>query len=68
MKEFYIYPSCTWQSLFIRFYLFQSLSILAHPPAPVYSFILNPGVCRSDRGGFLALGYEDMPVQASIRY
>ena len=50
MMEWYICLSCTRQWLFIRFHLFQSHSILAHPPAPVYSLVFTPGLCRSDMG------------------
>ena len=54
--------------LFVRFYLFQSHSILcpAHPHLYIASFF-TPGLCRSDMGVFLALGNENTPVQASIR-
>ena len=65
MKEFFIYLSCTWQ--LIRFSLFQSHFILARPPAPVYSFIFTPGLCCYQHGSVLALGSENMPVQASTR-
>ena len=44
------------------------MAFVCHPPTPVYSFIFTtPGLCRTDMGVFLALGYKDMPVQASIR-
>ena len=46
---------------------FRAIAFLSYPPTPVYSFIFTPGLCRTDMGVFLALGYEDMPVQASIR-
>ena len=68
MMEWYICLSCTWQWLFIRFDLFQSHSILAHPPSPVYSFIFHSrSMLLQAWEFFLALGYEHMPVQASIR-
>ena len=66
MMERYICLFYTRQWLFIRFHLFQSHSILAHPPAPVYSFIFTPDLCRSDMGVFLSARDQNMPVQASI--
>ena len=66
MMKWYICLSCIWHWLFIRFYLFQSHSILAHPPASVYSFIFISGICRSDMGIFLKARDENMPVQASL--
>ena len=58
--------------LFIRFYLFQRHSILC-PARPrllhVYSVIFfTPGLCFYKHGSFLALGYENMPLQASIGF
>ena len=56
---------------FVCFHLFQNHCILVpptHPPTSVYSFNCTPGLCCTDMGVFLALGYENMPVQASIRY
>ncbi len=57
--------------LFIRIDLSQSHSNFSSPPPPpsllhVYSFIFISGLCFTKDGSFLALGYENMPVQASI--
>ena len=49
------------------FISFRAITFLSHPPTPVYSFIFTSGLCRTDLGVFLPLGYQDMPVQAYIR-
>ena len=51
-----MYGNYTSSWLLIRILLIQSHSVLPHPPTPVYSFILTPGLCRSDMGVVLALG------------
>ena len=45
--------------LFIRLRIFRAIAhFSAHPPAPVYSFISTPGLCRLDIGNYLALRHE----------
>ena len=51
----------------LNFISFRATTFLSHPPPPVYSFNFTPGLCCYKHGSFLALGYENMPVQASIR-
>ena len=68
MRERYICLYCTRQWLFIRFHLFQSHSILAHPPAPVYSFIFHSRSMSLRHGSFLSTRDENMPVQAAIEW
>lgn len=67
----YIYLSCPSFQLLFRFYLFQSRSTLSsHSPRPTRmcmasSFVSDLSCYES--GGLLELGYEDMPIQVSIR-
>ena len=61
MMERYICLSCTRQWLFIHFHLFQSHSILAHPPAPVYSFIFHSRSMSLRHGSFPNARDENMP-------
>ena len=32
---------------------------MSHPPTPVYSFIITPGLCRIDMGVFLSAGVRE---------